>query len=92
MAKRYVYMVKTGSLDHSKNRYEFYNTEMFSSKVKALERCQNGLDCNKAYDIDRTQFDKELYQRDTVQIDFTCKSTEGNEMNQRYWIEQLELR
>jgi|TARA_R110000824_G_scaffold400342_1_gene607667 hypothetical protein len=93
MSKKYVYMVKTGGLSRIDDKFHFYNTEMFSSKKKALDRCQNGLDSNKAYNVDRKLFEKDVYQRDIVQIDFNCMNTDGDvEMKQRYWVEQIELK
>jgi hypothetical protein len=93
MSKKYVYMVKTGGLSRIDDKFHFYNTEMFSSKKKALDRCQNGLDSNKAYNLDRKLFEKDVYQRDIVQIDFNCMNTDGDvEMKQRYWVEQIELK
>jgi hypothetical protein len=92
MAKKYVYSVKTGSFIARDSKYTFYDTEMFSSKKKALDRCQNGLDCNKAYDVERV--DIKYTPRDMMikQIDFKCTDTTGqHEMVQRYWIEQIEL-
>jgi hypothetical protein len=87
MSKKYVYMVKTGGLSRIDDKFHFYNTEMFSSKKKALDRCQNGLDSNKAYNLDRKLFEKDVYQRDIVQIDFNCMNTDGDvEMKQRYWV------
>jgi hypothetical protein len=92
MAK-YVYVVKTGGLSRIDNKYHFYDTEVFSSEKKALERCQNGMDCNKAYDITRDVQERDVYQRKSICIDYKCMDVEGKvEMNQRYWIDQLELK
>lgn len=93
MAKKFVYVVKTGGLSRIDNKYHFYDTEVFSSEKKALDRCQNGLDCNKAYDITRDVQERDVYQRKSICIDYKCMDVDGKvEMNQRYWIDQLELK
>ena len=89
--RKFVYMVKTGQLSKLDNNYHFYETELFTSKKKALARCHNGIDCNKGYDVKTEEFDQETFRRESTQIDYKCLSTEGREMDIRHWIEKIEL-
>jgi len=52
MAK-YVYVVKHGQFNPSTDKYEFYNTEIFSSHARAKFYVGNVIECNRGYRRER---------------------------------------
>jgi len=69
---RKVYVIQTGSHDRTRDRFEFYDVEVFSSKAKMLASIENRIiDCNKGYDIIKEKTDLNSHLEHTM-ITYKC--------------------
>ena len=49
---KYVYVILRGDLDHRTNRFHFYDTQVFTSKAKAIASAENSIECNDGRDVE----------------------------------------
>jgi hypothetical protein len=88
---RYVYLVERGQLNKVENKFNFYDTEIFSSRAKAEKSAINSIDVNKGWDV--VKDDMEGVFGDYTQVDYKCFNCEGDtEMTLRIVIRRKELK
>jgi len=49
---RYIYLLERRQLNENTNRYEFYDSEAYSSLKKLEFGLENSMECNKAFNVD----------------------------------------
>lgn len=89
-----VYLLRVGTLNESKNVFEFYRDEVYSSKAKLERAVENMINCNNGYNISRED-DKYGITKETL-VTYSCMSAPDSDgtsvpMRVRYVLKKMKV-
>ena len=92
---RFVWVVKKGEFDTNKDIYVFYHEHVFSSRKKAEQFIQNGIEINKGTNVVVDKFGEnvgiDFKNIISITTDYECLSIDGNPMKIRMVMEKKVL-
>ena len=94
---KFVYVILKGDLNYRTNRFDFYNTQVFTSKAKASASADNSILCNGGYDIEDEEdfaYDKRKWGKTYTYncLSYAEKEDDKQHMRIRLVLSKVEIR
>jgi hypothetical protein len=93
---KFVYVILKGDLNQRTNRFDFYNTQVFTSKAKAIASADNSILCNGGYNIEEEEdlyYDKRKWNKTYTYscLSYAEKDEDKQDMRIRLVLSKVEI-